>query len=264
MVRLVIVGPNGAMGRALVRRAAVHPSIELVGGIGPSGRDYIGLDLGLLVGLGRRLGAVVLEDLESVIDDCDVVLECTRPEVSMTMLQTCLEHRKPFGTGTTGFSAQQAKKMDRAAETVAVLRASNGSRLVHLLYDLIRTVTKQAGEGADIDIVEMHGRTKRDAPSGTAKEMGEIIASELGYDLDDIAEYGWEGMGVRARGSLHFSAIRSGGTPSTHQVIFGFRNERLELTHRAYNTEAFADGLIDAAMFASSQAGGFFTLDDVL
>ena len=153
MVKLLIVGPNGAMGRALVRRAAADPDINLVAGVGPKGRDYIG--------------------------------------------------------------------------------------------------------------IEMHSRTKRDAPSGTAKEMEEVIADELGHKLNDVAEYGRKGLGRRAPDSIQFSAIRSGGVPSTHQVIFGFEHESLELTHRAYDMEAFADGLIHAARFVSDRRRGYFTLQDV-
>jgi len=264
MVKFLIVGPNGTMGRALVRTAAADPDIELVAGVGPKGRDYIGKDLGLLVGLGRRIGAKVLDDVESGIRECDVVLECTRPKVSIAALRACLEHGKAFVTGTTGFSREQAAEIERAGESIPVLHASNGSPIVHLLYDLIRTVSREVGAEADIDIVETHSRTKRDAPSGTGKEIGEIIARELGRELDEIAEYGREGLGVRAPGSIQFSSIRSGGTPSTHRVIFGFQHERLELTHRAYSAEAFAEGLIKAAIFVSGKEQGSFTLDDIL
>jgi 4-hydroxy-tetrahydrodipicolinate reductase len=264
MIKLLIVGPNGSMGRALVRSAVANASIELIGGVGPEGRAYIGRDLGFLVGLGRRVGVRVMDSMEPLIDESDVVLECTNPEVSMAVLKTCLEHGKGFVTGTTGFSAEQAAEIEGAGDTVPVLRASNGSRLVHLLFDLIRMVSREAGADADIDIIEMHSRTKRDAPSGTAKHIGEIIAQELGHDLSEVAEYGRHGSGVRAPNTIQFSAIRSGGITSTHQVIFGFQHERLELTHRAYSTEAFAEGLIEAALFVAGKNRGYFTLQEVL
>jgi len=263
-VKLLIVGPNGDLGRALIRRAAADPGIDLIAGVGPKDRDYTGVDLGLLVGLGRRIGARVFDSLEPIIEECDVVLEATTPEVSMTALRACVAHEKAFVTGTTGFSEAQAAEIERAGEGTAVLRASNGSPIVHLLYDLIRIVSREVGEDADIDIVEMHSRGKRDAPSGTALEMGQIIADALGQDVKAIGEYGRQGLGTRASESIQFSALRSGGAPSTHQVIFGFPNERLELTHRAYSTDAFSDGLIQAALFLSGKQDGFFTLDDVL
>jgi 4-hydroxy-tetrahydrodipicolinate reductase len=263
MVKLLIVGPNGNMGRALVRTAARTPSVDLVGGVGPKGRDYIGIDLGLLVGLGRHLGARVSDDIEHVIDGSDVVLECTRPAVSIGVLEACLAHGRAFATGTTGFSEEQATRIRQAGDAIPVLHASNGSPTVHLLYELVRLVSQEVGQDADIDIVEMHGRTKLDAPSGTAKEIGEIIADTLGLNLDRVAEYGREGMGRRESGSVQYNSIRSGGTPSTHRVIFGFQNERLELAHQVYNTDAFADGLIEGAQFISGRDSGFYTLQDV-
>lgn len=263
MVRLLVIGPNGKMGRALVRSAAENPTVRLVGGVGPKGRDYIGTDLGLLVGLGRSIGAQVCDDIGAIIADCDVVLECTKPEVSMEVLEACVEHGKPFVTGTTGFTREQVLQTRQAGQVIPVLRASNASPIVHLLYDLIQTVTKRVGMEADIDIIEMHSKTKRDAPSGTALEIGEVVARELGLDLDEAAQYGREGMGARSPDTIQFSSVRSGGVTSTHRVIFGFQNERLELTHHAYSADAFADGLIEAAIFVSDRKAGHYGLEDV-
>lgn len=264
MVKLLIVGPNGNMGRALVRAAARTPGIELVGGVGPKDRYYIGTDLGLLVGLGKHVGARVFDDIEHVIDESDVVLECTRPKASIEVLDACLDHQRAFATGTTGFSEEQAIRIRRAGDTIPVLHAANGSPIVHLLYKLVRLVSQEVGQEADIDIVEMHGNTKLDAPSGTAMEIAEIIADTLGYDLDRVAGYGRRGIGQRESDSIQYNSIRSGGTPSTHRVIFGFQNERLELTHYTYNTGAFADGLIKGARFIGGKDRGFYTLRDAL
>jgi 4-hydroxy-tetrahydrodipicolinate reductase len=262
MVKLLIVGPNGNVGRALVRAAARTPRIDLIGGVGPKGRDYIGADLGLLVGLGKYLGAKVFDNIEHVIDASDVVLECTRPAVSIAVLDACLDHQKAFATGTTGFSEEQVTRIRHAGETIPVLHAANGSPIVHLLYKLVHLVSREVGREADVDIVEMHRSTKLDAPSGTAIEIAKIITDTLGLDLDRAAEYGRRATGQRESESIQYSSIRSGGTPSTHRVIFGFPNERLELTHYAYNTDAFADGLIKAALFVGDKDRGFYTLRD--
>jgi 4-hydroxy-tetrahydrodipicolinate reductase len=264
VINLLIVGPNGNMGRALVKAAAEHPRIAVVGAVGPKGRDYIGVDLGLLVGLGKRIGARVFEDIRLVIDESDVVLECTKPAVSMDVLEACLKHRKAFVTGTTGFSEEQAREIRDAGAVIPVLRASNASPIVHLLYELIRLVTREVGGEADIDVVEMHHSRKLDAPSGTAREIGGIIAEELGLDLDEVAEYGREGSGARASPSIQFNSIRSGGVPSTHKVVFGFTNERLELSHQVYTRDAFAGGLIKAVLFISSKKRGYYTLEAAL
>jgi 4-hydroxy-tetrahydrodipicolinate reductase len=264
MVKLLIVGPNGNMGRALVRAAAADPRIALVGGVGPKGRDYIGMDLGLLAGLGKQTSARVFDDIWQIIADCDVVLECTQPAVSMAVLDTCREYRKGFVTGTTGFSEEQVTQMTDVSELIPVLQASNASPIVHLLYDLVRHVTREVGHEADIDVVEMHHNRKLDAPSGTAREIGEIIAQELGGDLGEAAEDGEEGSGARRLQSIEFHSIRSGGVPSTHKVIFGFANQRLELRHQVYNRNAFAGGLIEAALFLSNKTCGYYTLGAAL
>lgn len=264
MVDLIILGPNGAMGRALVREAVETAGINVVAGVGPPGRHYIGADLGLLAGLGREIGVEVSDSVEKVVDDGDVVLECTTPEASAAALDVCLVHGKAFVTGTTGFSSEQIQALHRAGESISVVHAANGSPVVHLLYDLLRIVTRELGKDADIDIVEVHGRNKPDAPSGTAQEIAHIISEELGYKLEEVAEYGRRGMGARSSDSIQFNSLRSGGTPSTHQVIFGFPNERLELTHRALDVQAFAGGLIRAVLFVGDKDPGYFTLDDVL
>ena len=264
MVRLLVVGPNGSLGRALVKQAAANPEIDLVGGVGPEGRDYIGADLGLLVGLGHSIGAQVLERVDDVIGECDVVIDGTRPDVSMDVLAACVEHGKAFVTGTTGFSDEQLQTMEHASSTIPMMHAANGSRVVHLLYELVRTVAERFGREADIDIVEIHNRKKPDAPSGTAQEIAGIIAKALGQDLQTTAAYGRKGIGTRASDSIQFSSIRSGGTPSTHQVMFGFPHERLELTHRTQDPMAFAEGLIQAVLFVSGKEPGRYTLDDVI
>jgi 4-hydroxy-tetrahydrodipicolinate reductase len=264
MIKLLVVGPNGHMGRALVKAAAATPQIDIVAGVGPRGRDYIGMDLGLLVGLGKCIGAPVVDDVRLFIDRCDVALECTKPSVSMDILEVCLEHGKAFVTGTTGFSDEQGRRIRDAGKFIPVLPASNASPIVHILYNLVRLATREAGEQADIDIVEMHHARKLDAPSATAREIGEIIADELGLDLDDIAEYGREGLGARAPSSIQFHSIRSGGVPSTHKVVFGFADERLELSHQVYTRDAFAGGLIEAVLFISTKKRGYYTLEAAL
>ena len=264
MVKLLIVGPNGNMGRALVKSGAKNPNVDLVGAVGPKGRPYIGSDLGLLVGLGTPLGVSVSDDLERAIEDCDVALECTKPSVSMEVLQACLKRRKAFATGTTGFTEAQEGRIQKAGESIPVLRASNGSPIVHLLFELVRLVSERVGEEADIDVIEMHARTKPDAPSGTAREIAGSIAETVGLDLDQVAEHGRVGMGTRGSSSIQFSSIRSGGTPSTHRVIFGFQNERLELAHCVYGAEAFADGLMRGAVFVAGREAGTYGLEDAL
>lgn len=262
-VKLLVVGPRGKMGRALIECAVETPDIEVVGAVGPKGRDYIGVDLGLLMGLGRPLGARVSDDIYDIIRESDTVIECTLPAVSMQVLNACLEHGRAFVTGTTGFSSQQTARLEQAGATIPVLHASNGSPIVHLLYDLVGRISQTVGTDADIDIIEMHANTKLDAPSGTAIEIGQVISESVGIDLEESARYDGSRIGNRESDAIYFTSVRSGGTPSTHRVVFGFENERLELTHYAYNAGAFAKGLIQGALFISGKSSGHYGLEEV-
>ncbi len=264
MVKVLIIGPNGKMGRGMVHCAYKNPNTLIIGGVGPKDRKYIGMDLGALVGLGRNIGAKVVHDIRDIIEKCDVVLDCTITEVSMKVLRVCLEYKKAFVTGTTGFSEAEREELTSAGQKIPVLHASNTSIIVNLLFYLLKIVTKEVGMKADIDITEMHGNTKVDAPSGTANEIGEIISRELGLNLKEIAEYGRKGKGTRSPHTIHFSSIRSGEIPSSHQVIFGFENERLELTHHAYNMNPFAEGMIKSAIFISDKGPGCYDFNQVL
>ncbi len=264
MVKVLIIGPNGKMGRAMVSEAFQNPKIDLVAGVGPGNREYIGMDLGALVGLGRNINVMVSDRIESVISLCDVVVDCTQPAVSLQALAACKAHHKAFVTGTTGFSEDDIDEMKQAGEVVPVLHASNTSTVFRLLFRLIQEAATTVGKEADVDIIEMHGNTKSDAPSGTAKEIGKMIAQAMGLDLNDIAEYGRKGNRMRPLHSVCFSSIRSGGIPSSHQVVFGFQNERIELVHHAYNMGPFAKGMIKAALFIHGQDPGFYDFDQVL
>jgi 4-hydroxy-tetrahydrodipicolinate reductase len=264
MLNLLIIGPNGKMGRAMVFEAFQNPGIDLVAGVGPPNREYIGMDLGSLIGLGRTIGVRVSDCIEDVIGLCDVVADCTRPEVSLQALVACKKHHKAFVTGTTGFSKDEINEMRHTGKDIPVLHASNTSTLFRLLFRLIQEAANTVGKEADVDIIEMHGNTKLDAPSGTAKEIGKMIAEAMGLDLNDIAEYGRKGKGLRSSHSVCFNSIRSGGIPSSHQVVFGFQNERIELVHHAYNMSPFARGMIRAALFIQGQIPGFYDFDPVL
>jgi len=119
------------------------------------------------------------------------------------------------------------------------------------------------GKYADIDIIEMHDNKKPDAPSGTAIEIASIISDQWGVKLEDIAEYGKKGKGIRPSQSICFSSVRSGGFPSSHKIIFGFQNEKIELQLDGYNMHPYANGIIDAAMFLSNKKPGFYTIEQV-
>lgn len=264
MMKVIVVGPRGKMGKLITQAAASRDDLKLVAGVAPAGRDYIGEDLGAIAMVGRNLGVPVVDNLESVIDKCDVIIDFSTKEMAMTVLEQAIAHKKALVCGTTGFSEEEMGKFKDAAAHIPMLYAANTSKLVNIMNRLLELVTTAAGKELDIEILEMHDQWKKDAPSGTSKEMGEIMARALGKELSDIAVYGREGASVRIPGTIGYHSLRAGNIPSSHTVFFGGMGERLEITHHSYNWECFARGACDCAAYLAGKAPGFYTIKDVL
>ena len=263
-MKLIVIGPRGKMGKLITQVAAERGDMELVAGVAPKGRDYIGADLGQVAMVGRNLNVPVVDDLESVIDSCDVIIDFSTKEMAMEVADCAVRHKKALVCGTTGFSEEEKKKFQEAAAHIPMLYAANTSKLVNIMNKLLEIVTSSVGEEADIEILEMHDQWKKDAPSGTSKEMGEIMAQAMGKELDDIAVYGRHGSSPREKGTIGYHSLRAGNIPSSHTVYFGFMGERLEITHHSYNWECFARGACDCAAYLAGKEPGFYTIKDVL
>ena len=192
-MKVIVIGPRGKMGKLITQVAASRDDMELVGAIAPKGRDYIGKDLGTVAMTGFELGVPVTDDLESIIDSCDVIIDFSTKEMAMEVLDLAIAHKKALVCGSTGFSAEEMKRFEEAGKQIPMLYAANTSKLVNIMNKLLELVTATLKDEIDIEILEMHDQWKKDAPSGTSKEMGEIMAHALGKELSDIAVYGREG-----------------------------------------------------------------------
>lgn len=263
-MKIIVIGPRGKMGRLITTAAASRSDMELVAGIGPKGRSYIGQDLGTVAMTGSDLGVPVTDDLKSVIDRCDVIIDFSTREMAMDVLDLAIAHKKALVCGTTGFSAEEMQRFQDAAQEIPMLYAANTSKLVNIMNKLLEMVASTLKDEIDIEILEMHDQWKKDAPSGTSKEMGEIMAHALGKELSDIAVYGREGAAPREPGTIGYHSLRAGNIPSSHTVFFGGIGERLEITHHSYNWECFARGACDCAAFLADKKPGFYTIKDVL
>ncbi|MDO4312848.1 MAG: 4-hydroxy-tetrahydrodipicolinate reductase [Eubacteriales bacterium] len=263
-MKVIVIGPKGKMGRLITQIAASREDMELVAGVAPKGRDYIGTDLGAAALVGRDLGVPVVDDLESVIEDCDVIIDFSTKENAMAVLDLAVTYKKGLVCGTTGFSPEEFNRFKEASTEIPMLYAANTSKLVNVMNRLLELVASAVGDEADIEILEMHDQWKKDAPSGTSKEMGEIMAHAMGKELKDIAVYGREGECPREKGTIGYHSLRAGNIPSSHSVYFGFMGERLEITHHSYNWECFARGACDCAAYLADKGPGFYTIQDVL
>jgi len=248
MIKILVTAPKGKMGRMIVKVAAESSDIQIVGGLGPAGRDYIGHDIGPVSGLGYEVGAKVYDHIEDIIDSCDVVVDFSAVALSMEVLDVCIAHKRAFICGTTGFTEEQEDRIKAASKKIPVLKAANTSYLVNLMKRLVGMAAASLGDMAKIEIIDYHDEKKLDAPSGTAKELGAVMAEASGKAPEEIA----------------YHSVRAGDISSTHTIIFGLMGERMEVSHISYNWECFARGAIEAVRFLKGKNPGYYVMDDVI
>ncbi|MGL4613468.1 MAG: 4-hydroxy-tetrahydrodipicolinate reductase [Shewanella sp.] len=263
-VRVAIVGAGGRMGRTLIEAAYQQDAIRLGAAIERAGSSLIGVDAGELAGVGK-LNVIIMDSLDYVTDDFDVLIDFTAPEASIVHLDWCVRHNKAMVIGTTGFNHAQKEQINAFAEQTPVVMAPNMSVGVNLMWKLLELAAEVMGDYTDIEIIEGHHRHKKDAPSGTALKMGEVIAKTLGRDLEKCAVYGREGItGERDRETIGFATIRAGDLVGEHTALFADIGERLEITHKASSRMTFANGAMRAAQWVVEQEPGLYDMQQVL
>lgn len=264
MTRVAITGAAGRMGKTLLEAAHASEDIEIAAAIERPGSSVIGVDAGELAGIGR-VGVVVVGDLAGQQERFDVLVDFTRPEVSLANLAVCRAAGRRMVIGTTGFSEAQRAQIAAAAQDIAIVFAPNMSVGVNLCLKLLDMAARVLGQDVDIEIVEAHHRHKVDAPSGTALRMGEVVAQALGRDLKECAVYGRQGVtGERSRRTIGFETIRAGDIVGDHTVMFADVGERVEITHKASSRMTFAKGAMRAAQWLMERRTGLFDMQDVL
>ncbi len=241
MIKIAISGKSGRMGQALTCVIKNFPKIQLISS----------LDKG--------------DDIASKLKDIDILIDFTRPEISIQYLEYCHRNNKKMVIGTTGFSDKQLIKISNYSKDIPIVLAPNMSIGINLILKLLELSTKIIGKDADIEIIETHHRYKVDAPSGTALKMGEIIANNLGRDLKKCAVYAREGIiEPRSKHTIGFSTVRGGDSVGEHTVCFFLDSERIEITHKASSRDTFANGAIKASIWLENKTSGCFNMQDVL
>ncbi|WP_374763139.1 4-hydroxy-tetrahydrodipicolinate reductase [Yunchengibacter salinarum] len=256
-VKLGLLGCRGRMGRAITEAIVAGFTVRLVAAAEHPDHPEQAMTL--------SDGVIVTDDPASVFAVSDAVIDFTPPGLTARMAPLAARSGAAYVVGTTGLGADDHAALDKAAEQVAVVQAGNFSLGVNLLQVLTRQVAATLGEDWDIDILEMHHRHKVDAPSGTAKMLGEAAADGRGRRLADVARTSREGTtGPRPEGEIGFATLRGGAVIGEHEVIFASENERLTLSHKAENRGLFAAGAVRAARWAATQAPGRYAMTDVL
>ncbi len=263
-MKIAVSGAAGRMGRRIVALAHDHPGVDVVGAIEAAHQKALGSDAGELAGVGN-IGVPITSDVAEVLTRCDVLIEFSAPEVSIEHIKAAAAQGKAVVVGTTGFSEAQKKEIADYGSRTRCLVAPNMSMGVNLLFSLAGTVARALGDVYDVEIIEAHHNLKKDAPSGTANKLAEIISQELGRDLDAVGVFGRKGMvGERKPAEIGVFAVRGGDIVGEHTVMFVTGGERIELIHRAHSRDAFAKGAIEAALWLVSQPNGVYDMQDKL
>jgi 4-hydroxy-tetrahydrodipicolinate reductase len=251
------------MGRLLVALASRDPAHKVVGAIEVHGNGAIGFDAGELAGVGE-LGVKISDDYASIAMPDTVTLDFTNAAASIEHLEVASKAGAAIVIGSTGFTPQMETRARELAQKTRTVIAPNMSIGVNVLAKIVAEVAAILPD-FDAEVLEIHHRTKIDAPSGTALSLGKAIASARGVDFASNAIYGREGItGVRPDGKIAVLAMRAGDAVGDHTVIFGGQGERLELIHRAQSRDSLARGALRAAGWLVSQKPGLYTMRDVL
>jgi 4-hydroxy-tetrahydrodipicolinate reductase len=264
MLRIAVAGVSGRMGKIIVEAISKTDGV-VVGAatVRPNSPD-LGQEVGGMCGL-PTMNVSTVDNLSEALGDFDVLIDFTSPAATMEHIETCIAAGKKMVIGTTGFTEDQKQAIAEASKKTPVVFAPNMSIGVNLCLKLLEQAAKVIGEDSDVEIIEAHHRHKKDAPSGTALKMGEVIAQALGRDLDEVAVYGREGQtGARDGKTIGFESIRAGDIVGDHTVMFAGDGERIEITHKSNSRMTYAAGSVKAAQWLQDKKKGLYDMQDVL
>ncbi len=262
-LKIAIAGASGRMGRMLAETILAATDLRLTGALDVASAPAIGSDVTAF--LGKSSDVAICATLAEGLADADILIDFTRPEGTLEHLAYCAEHGIKMVIGTTGFDAAGKAAIAAAAERTAIVFAPNMSVGVNVTMKLLEMAAKSFSEGYDIEIIEAHHRMKVDAPSGTALQMGEVIARTLGRDLDEVGVFARHGVtGERDPSSIGFATIRGGDIVGDHTVLFAGIGERVEISHKSSSRVTYAHGSLRAARFLADKTTGLFDMQDVL
>lgn len=262
MLKVIVSGVAGKMGSTILRRVLMDSSLKLSGALEHKNHPWLGKDAGNVIGLGRT--EVIVTEGDAQITG-DVIIDFTTKDATLSLLKTAERNKIPMVIGTTGLDDSERKEVSKSSETIPIVFSPNMSIGINLLFMLLTRTVELLGEEYDVEIFEEHHRYKKDAPSGTALAIGEVIAKALGKKLEKIGVFERKGItGERQKGTIGIQSIRAGDIIGDHTVLFATEGERIEFTHRATSRDNFARGAIRAAKWVVHQEPGLYSMKDVL
>ena len=262
---IIMCGAAGRMGVTILRCAAEDPEFEIAGGVEAGDSPAIGRTVGELIGKPEIDAPIVGNFADLAPPGGAVAIDFSLPEGLVSQVRWSVERGIPSVIGTTGVGDAERAEIEKASGRIPVVFAPNMSVGVNTLFKIVGDVARILGESYDVEIAEMHHRFKKDAPSGTARRLGEIVAEAMGGTYEDLVVDGRSGItGERAARQIGMHALRGGDVVGEHTVTFAALGERVELTHRAHSRETFARGALRAAKWASGREPGLYDMQDVL
>jgi len=261
--RIAVFGAGGKMGRALVRAVSENKGAVLSAAVERPEFPYLSADVSQLAGL--PASGLRLSDQRPGKGSADVWIDFSAPAATMANVQEAAACGAAMVVGTTGLSPTDKEKIGVATKMIPVVLAPNMSVGVNVMLKLVAEAARLLGPSYDLEIVETHHRAKRDAPSGTALRLAEVLAEATGRDLDKTARYERHGdIGPRTDAEIGIQTLRGGDVVGDHTVFFFGPNDRIEITHRASSREMFASGAVRAALWLAGKPAGLYDMRDVL
>jgi 4-hydroxy-tetrahydrodipicolinate reductase len=253
------------MGRMFVQHIHAADDMQLAGATEVPGSPFLGQDAGQVAGVGE-LGVAIIDSFDAAIANADAVIDFTAPANTLACAPKAVAAGVAVVIGTTGMTdADKAEIAKLAGQGARIVMAPNMSVGVNLLFSLCAKVAPLLGDDYDIEVVEMHHNRKKDAPSGTAERLGQILAESTGRSYADDTVHGRVGqVGARTKQEIGMHALRGGDVVGDHTVIFATDGERVELTHKASSRETFAKGAIRAVRFLAAAKPGVYDMQAVL
>ncbi len=266
MIRCAVSGATGRMGKAIIGLMlsdAWSQRISLSGALDHPSCGQLGEDSGIISGAGESK-IPVTATIDNALEKANVLIDFTGPDHTMELASYCADKGIAMVIGTTGFNGDQKHNLTSLARVIPILISPNMSVGVNLLFYLTSLSTKLLGDSYDIEVVEAHHRHKKDAPSGTAERLKDIILKETERQEESVV-YGRNGLiGERSSREVGIHAVRGGDVVGDHTVFYLGEGERVELTHRASSRNTFASGAIRAAEFLAGKNPGTYSMTDVL
>jgi len=264
MINMTVSGASGRMGSRIIALSKNIDALNLTGALEQKNHQHLGKDIGEVIGIGS-MGVTITDNIMDAISQVNVIIDFSSPSATIACLKSLAASPIPVVIGTTGFSKDEVEHIKLYAQNTPCVFAPNMSVGVNLLLKVLADIAKVTQNDYDIEIVEAHHRLKKDAPSGTAMKMAQVLAAALNRNLEDTAVYARHGLiGERTQKEIGIQTVRAGDIVGEHTVLFGGLGERIEITHKASSRDTFARGALKAAQWVHKQTPGLYDMQDVL